>query len=247
MKRRILWGRGRGEDYTQSSKRFNDGILSVRQGRCLVKCWLVGGKWFSSQSTPKVIITRWVQFGVVFMMWSFGLVLESQFRVWQTAKSLSCSGGLCHRGLGLPDVCGSLSQGVKSLSYLGVLVPGCTGAFIFSLKVEFHFCFVSISLTTKGALHCFLNLLARCIGCISFINSRLCSLIIFSFLKILWNHCKLKNHWKKYTESSCLPSTSLPLRQGCQSHFHVGGGHISLAVAFKGPNVIKDCIHVTTP
>lgn len=68
MKRRILRGHGVGEDYTQSSKVFNDRILSIRQGRCLVKCRLVGGKWFSSQSSPKVIITCWIQFGVAFTM-----------------------------------------------------------------------------------------------------------------------------------------------------------------------------------
>lgn len=45
-------------------------------------------------------------------------------------------GGLCHRDLGLPGVCGARSQGEKSLSCLGIFVSGCAGVF-FLLKWNF--------------------------------------------------------------------------------------------------------------
>lgn len=57
-------------------------------------------------------------------------------------------GGLCHRGVGLPVVCGSL-PGCEVSKLFGGPCPWMYRFFVFFLKVEFHFCFVVISLS-KG-------------------------------------------------------------------------------------------------
>ena len=89
---------------------FDDGILSIRQGRCLAECKWVGGKWFLSQSTYNyyMLCAFW---RTVFRMWNLIVWnLSSRYDVYGPTVKSQLFWGSCHRGCGFTDVCGSLSQ-----------------------------------------------------------------------------------------------------------------------------------------